>query len=150
LILLAACANLGSLFAARAADRSREVALRLALGSSRNRVLRGFFTEAVMVSILGGSAGVWASVALLRWLSVWQPFGNFPVQTPVTPDARVYAIALLLTLVSGCLCGFVPVGQVLRKAAFCPRCVAGPANIHMCGAGHLVPGGRARLGALPA
>jgi predicted permease len=118
LILLAACANLGSLFAARAADRSREVALRLALGSSRNRVLRGFFTEAVMVSILGGSAGVWASVALLRWLSVWQPFGNFPVQTPVTPDARVYAIALLLTLVSGCLCGFVPVGQVLRASPY--------------------------------
>jgi hypothetical protein len=47
LILLAACANLGSLFAARAADRSREVALRLALGSSRRRILRSVFTEAV-------------------------------------------------------------------------------------------------------
>ena len=114
LILLAACANLGGLFAARAADRSREVALRLALGSSRNRVLRGLFTEAVLISIIGGAAGVWASVALLRWLSVWQPFGNFPVQTPVTPDASVYGIALLLTLLSGCLFGSVPVGQVLR------------------------------------
>jgi predicted permease len=118
MILLAACANLGGLFAARAADRSREVALRLALGSSRNRVLRSFFTEAVMVSIIGGTAGVWASVALLRWLSVWQPFGNFPVQTPVTADARVYGIALLLALVSGCLCGSVPVGQVLRASPY--------------------------------
>ena len=53
LILLAACANLGSLFAARAADRSREVALRLALGSSRRRILRGVFTEAVLISVRG-------------------------------------------------------------------------------------------------
>ena len=78
LILLAACANLGSLFAARAADRSREVALRLALGSSRKRILRGLFTEAVLISLVGGAAGLWASVLLLRGLSVWQPFANFP------------------------------------------------------------------------
>ncbi len=114
LILLAACANLGSLFAARAADRSREIALRLALGSSRNRILRGLFTEAVLISLVGGALGLWASVALLRWLSVWQPFGNFPMHAPVNPDATVYAIALLLSLVSGFLFGTVPVSQVLR------------------------------------
>jgi predicted permease len=114
LILLAACANLGSLFAARAADRSRELALRLALGSSRHRILRGLFTEAVLISLVGGAAGLWVSTALLRWLSVWQPFGNFPVYSAVNPDATVYGTALLLTLLSGCLFGFVPVGQVLR------------------------------------
>jgi predicted permease len=114
LILLAACANLGSLFAARAADRSREVALRLALGSSRKRILRGLFTESVLISLAGGAIGLWVSVGLLRWLSDWQPFGNFPVHTPVNPDAAVYAVALLLSLVSGFLFGAVPVSQVLR------------------------------------
>src|SRR6476646_2918210 len=89
LILLAACANLGSLFAARAADRSREVALRLALGSSRQRILRGLFTEAVLISLAGGAVGLWVSVFLLRGLSDWQPFGNLFMTAAVTPDATV-------------------------------------------------------------
>jgi len=114
LILLAACANLGSLFAARAADRSREVALRLALGSSRKRIMRGLFSEAVLVSLVGGAVGLWAGSALLHWLSEWQPFGNFPMHSPVNPDATVYAVALLLSIVTGFLFGAVPVTQVLR------------------------------------
>jgi predicted permease len=114
LILAAGCANLGSLFAARAADRSREVALRLALGSSRGRIVRGLFTEAVLVSMAGGAAGLWASMVLLHWLGDWQMFGNFPLHTPVMLDAKGYAAALLLTLLSGLLFGSVPVRQVLR------------------------------------
>src|SRR5205085_12002114 len=77
LILLAACANLGSLFGARAADRAREVALRLALGSSSSRILRVLFTEAGLISLLGGAAGLLGSVALLRALSAWQPVPRF-------------------------------------------------------------------------
>ena len=114
LILLAACANLGSLFAARAADRSREVALRLALGSSRNRILRQLFTESVLLSLAGGVAGLMASILLLRRLSVWQPFPRFPLHVPVSPDAKVYLLALVLALVSGVLFGIVPVHQILR------------------------------------
>ena len=114
LILLAACANLGSLFAARAADRSREVALRLALGASRNRILRQLLTEAVLISLVGGAVGLWGSVVLLRGLSVWHPVPRFPTNVPVSPDANVYAIALILALVSGLLFGIVPVRQVLR------------------------------------
>jgi predicted permease len=114
LILLAACANLGSLFAARAADRSREVALRLTLGASRSRILRGLFTEALLISLMGGAAGLWGSVALLDGLSMWQPVPKYPIHLSVNADANVYVVALLLTLASGFLFAAVPVRQVLR------------------------------------
>ena len=118
LILLAVCANLGSLFAARAADRSREIALRLALGSSRKRILRGVFTEAVLISLVGGALGLLGSIALLRKLSVWQPVPQFPMHVPVDPDAKVYLIALVLALASGFLFGAVPVRQIFRTSPY--------------------------------
>jgi predicted permease len=118
LILLAACTNLGILFAARAADRSREVALRLALGSRRTRILRTLFTEAVLISLLGGAVGLWGSVAVLRELSVWHPLPASPLTVPVNPDTNVYIVALLLALASGFLFGAVPVRQVLRTNAY--------------------------------
>jgi len=114
LILLAACANLGNLFAARAADRTREVALRLALGARSARILRALFTEAVLISFAGGALGLWGSVALLRALSVWQPVPRFPLTLPLNPDANVYTSALVLALLSALLFGVVPVRQVLR------------------------------------
>ena len=114
LILLAACANLGSLFAARTSDRSREVALRLALGSSRKRILRGLLTEALLISLAGGALGVLGSVALLRRLSTWQPIAAAPARLPVTPDAKIYLVALLLAVVSGLLFGMIPVRQLLH------------------------------------
>jgi predicted permease len=114
LILLAACANLGSLFAARAADRSREVALRLALGATRTRILRGLFTEASLISLAGGSVGILGSVVLLRALTAWRPFPSWPIHLSVNPDFNVYVVAVLLALVSGLLFGAVPVRQVLH------------------------------------
>ena len=114
LILLAACANLGSLFAARAAERSRELALRLALGSSRKRILRQLLTEAVLISLVGGTVGLLGSIVLLRRLSTWQPFPGAPIHVPISPDAKIYVVALGLALVSGLLFGMVPVRQVLR------------------------------------
>jgi predicted permease len=114
LILLAACANLGSLFAARAADRSREVALRLALGSTRLRILRQLFTEALLISLAGGAFGILGGAMLLRRLSAWNPFPQFPTNVPLNPDTNVYAVAVLLAFVSGILFGAAPVRQVLR------------------------------------
>ncbi|HEY1501453.1 MAG TPA: ABC transporter permease [Acidobacteriaceae bacterium] len=114
LILLAACANLGSLFAARASDRSREVALRLALGSSRSRILRQLMTEAVLISVAGGAFGLAAGVVLLHRLHSWQPFPQFPINIPVAADAKVYVVAFFLAIVSGILFGIVPIRQVLH------------------------------------
>src|SRR5258708_23910390 len=114
LILLAACANLGSLLGARAADRSGEVALRLALGSSRRRILRQLLTEAKLISLGGGTVGLLGSLVLLRQLSVWQPFPRIPMTVPLSPDSKVYGVALALALVSGILFGIVPVRQVLK------------------------------------
>src|SRR5450631_1722680 len=114
LILLAACANLGSLFAARAADRAKETALRLALGSRRGLILRQMLTEAWLVSLAGGTLGLAGGVVILHLLSAWQPIPNIPINVPVNPDVRTYTVALLLSLASGLLFGIVPVRQVMR------------------------------------
>jgi predicted permease len=114
LILLAACANLGGLFAARAADRAREVSVRLALGSGRGRILRQLLTEAVLVSLVGGALGVSASGFFLRLLSQWHPDPLFPISLEIHSGIATYALALLLSFASGLLFGIVPVRQVLR------------------------------------
>lgn len=114
MILLAACANLGGLFAAHAADRAREVALRLALGSTRRRILRQLMTEAMLLALGGGTLGVLGGMPLLHMLSTWHPFAGAPIHIPVTMDARIYAVALALAILSGFLFGIVPVRQVIQ------------------------------------
>jgi predicted permease len=112
LVLLAACANLASLFAARTADRGRELAIRLAIGSSRWHAVRQLLAEAVLISFLGGLLGTLFSTALLGSLTRWQPFRDFPIHVALSPDARIYFVALLLSLGTGILWGLVPVRQV--------------------------------------
>ncbi len=112
LVLVAACANLASLFAARAADRSRELAMRVALGASRWRLVRQLMTEAMVLSILGGAAGLVIAGVLLRVLNQWQSHGHLAVSV----DARVYAAALVLTLVSALLFGMIPARQVSQSS----------------------------------
>jgi predicted permease len=118
LILLAACTNLGSLFAARAADRSREVALKLALGSTRKRIVMQLLMEAMLISLVGGAVGLIGGIALLRGLSLWQPFSRYPVHVSVNPDANVYIVALLLAVASALIFGSVPIRQILRTNTY--------------------------------
>jgi predicted permease len=113
LVLVAACANLASLFAARAADRSRELALRAALGASQWRLMRQLMTEAVLLSMLGGAAGLVSASLLLSGLNQWQsPYGHVAVSV----DARVCLAALTFTLVSALLFGMIPARQVWQSS----------------------------------
>src|SRR5262249_48654529 len=123
LVLVAACANLASLFAARAADRSRELAMRVALGASRWRLVRQLMTEAMVLSILGGTGGVVIVGVLLRVLSQWQSHGHLAVRV----DARVYAAALILTAVSALLFGMIPARQVSQSTPL-QAMKSGPVN----------------------
>jgi predicted permease len=114
LVLAAASANLASLFAARVADRGRELALRVALGSSRRRLVRQLLTEAVTVSLMGGAAGLATARLLLGVLNRWQPMEEKHLAAIV--DARVYLAGLALTLASALLFGMVPAWQVCRSS----------------------------------
>jgi len=113
LVLVAACANLASLFAARASDRSRELALRVALGASHWRLVRQLMTEATVLSLIGGTAGLVTASLLLGVLNRWDsPYGHLAINV----DARVYFVALILTLISALFFGIVPARQAWQSS----------------------------------
>lgn len=114
LVLIAACANLASIFGARAADRSRELAVRLAIGSGRGHILRQLLMEALLISVAGGVAGTLFATLLLRALTAWRPFGEAPIHVTVAPDARVYLLAVMLSVVSGVVPGLLPARQIWK------------------------------------
>jgi len=117
LVLVAACTNLAGIFAARAADRSRELAIRISIGSTRWRILRQVLIEAIVVSFAGGIAGTVVAAALLRLLAQWQPISEFPIHVAVAADTRVYAIAFFLSFAGGLLPGLLPARQIWRTDA---------------------------------
>jgi predicted permease len=107
LLLLIACANVGNLLLAHAASRDREVAVRLALGAGRGRIIRQALTESIVLSLLGGAAGLalgwWATGALLSL----RPEGLLPV-TDVGMSWSVLTYVLVITAASGALFGIAP------------------------------------------
>lgn len=117
LVLLAACVNLAGIFAARAADRSRELAIRLSIGSTRWRILRQLLTEAILISLAGGATGTLLATAMLKVLTQWQPISEYPIHVTVIADSRTYIIAVLLSFAAGVLPGLLPARQVWRTDA---------------------------------
>jgi predicted permease len=114
ILLLAACANLGSLFAARTADRTREIAIRMAIGSSRWRILRQVLVEAFMISILGGACACGLSWMALTGLSAWHPPTDYPMKFSVLPEPSLILVALLISVLAGILFGVMPLRQIFK------------------------------------
>jgi predicted permease len=112
IVLLAACANLGSLFAARTADRAREIAIRMAVGSSRWRILRQLLVEALVVSIVGGACACGLAWIALTALANWHPPTQFPIKLHVLPQPSLILTALLFSALASVLFGLTPLRQI--------------------------------------
>jgi len=114
LVLLAACTNLASMFTARATDRERDLAVRLAIGAGRGRVVRQVLTEALLLTLVGGGVGYLLAWFLSRVLSRWRAPMDFPVQFNVNPDWHVFLFALAGAVIAGALFGSAPAWRASR------------------------------------
>jgi len=114
LVLLVCCANVAGLLLARATGRLKEVGIRVSLGASRGRIVRQMLTESVLLAALGGLVGaaiaVWAGRTLMT-LSLPIPV---PVALDLTPDARVLAFTLVVTILTGIVFGLAPALRASR------------------------------------
>jgi predicted permease len=111
IVLLIACANVGSLLLSRAASRKAEISLRMALGATRRRIVRQLLTESLLLAIIGGVCGVllaqWGVVVLVSLVAPESPLDT-------RPDAGVLAFTAGVSVVAGLLFGLVPAIQASR------------------------------------
>jgi predicted permease len=107
-VLLVACANLAGLLIVRSRARQHEISLRLSLGAARGRIVRQLLTESVLLAAAGGAAGValasWVTGLLLGMMSR----GRGPIVLDVAPDARTFAFAATVTILTAILFGLLP------------------------------------------
>ena len=114
LVLLIACANVANLLIARATARQKEIAVRLALGASRSRIISQLLIESLLLAITGGIAGLALAVWMDRALLAFLPTGNTPLTISSTPDWRILSFNLAISLLTGIIFGLVPALQSTR------------------------------------
>jgi putative ABC transport system permease protein len=119
LVLLIACANIANLLLARATTRRREIAVRMALGAGRGRIIQQLLTESLLLAAIGGCAGFmaasWTTRVIVRFLLSHLPPGTWPMVFDPAPDARVVAYAIGLTTLTGLAFGLTPALQATRR-----------------------------------
>lgn len=114
LVLLIACANLASLLLARAADRRKEISIRLSLGAGRWQLIQQLLAESFVLAAMGGIAGCVLGIWIVDAVSNWRPPVDFPLNTHVQIDARVFVFTAALSILASILFGVVPALHATR------------------------------------
>jgi predicted permease len=113
-VLLVACTNVAGLLLARARTRTREIAVRLALGAGRFRLIRLLLTESLVLACLGGLGGIAVGYGGLKFISTFRIPTELPVKVPFQMDTRVLLASLAVSVLSALLCGLAPALQSAR------------------------------------